>query len=113
MGVAHVLQFRRVRETLSRSRAGPETIAIYCLLSTSNVIGGAENPEPTLILHSSSRVQFMAPVSEFQEITLSSSTSGVATVNSFAGAAAERHCVSKLRIILVLGQQIVHFSPFF
>src|SRR6516162_6631296 len=35
---------------------GPETIATYCLPSTSKVIGGAEKPEATLILHNSSRV---------------------------------------------------------
>src|ERR1700738_4302697 len=34
---------------------GPETIAIYCLPLTSNVIGGAEKPEPTLIFHNWSR----------------------------------------------------------
>src|SRR6266481_728587 len=31
---------------------GPDAIAIYCLPLTSNVIGGAPNPAPTLILHS-------------------------------------------------------------
>src|SRR5580700_10869541 len=35
---------------------GPDTIAIYCLPLTSNVIGGAEKPEPTLIFHNSSSV---------------------------------------------------------
>jgi hypothetical protein len=35
---------------------GPETIAIYCLPLTSNVIGGAEKPEPTLIFHNWSSV---------------------------------------------------------
>src|SRR5205085_6900453 len=35
---------------------GPETIATYCLPLTSNVIGGAAKPEPTLIFHSSSSV---------------------------------------------------------
>src|SRR6266849_10267253 len=35
---------------------GPDAIAIYCLPSTSNVIGGAPNPAPTLIFHSWSRV---------------------------------------------------------
>src|SRR5262249_11392679 len=35
---------------------GPDTIATYCLPLTSNVIGGAEKPEPTLIFHSSSSV---------------------------------------------------------
>ena len=33
----------------------PDAIAMYCLPLTSNVIGGAEKPEPTLIFHSSSR----------------------------------------------------------
>src|SRR6202035_5446558 len=35
---------------------GPETIATYCLPLASNVIGGAEKPEPTLIFHNWSRV---------------------------------------------------------
>jgi hypothetical protein len=30
---------------------GPDAIAIYCLPLTSNVIGGAPNPAPTLIFH--------------------------------------------------------------
>src|SRR5262249_16966818 len=33
---------------------GPDTIATYCLPPTSKVMGGAENPEPTLIFHNSS-----------------------------------------------------------
>ena len=32
---------------------GPEMIATYCFPLTSNVIGGAEKPEPTLIFHNS------------------------------------------------------------
>src|SRR5215813_283667 len=35
---------------------GPDTMATYCLPLTSNVIGGAEKPEPILIFHSSSSV---------------------------------------------------------
>src|SRR6202030_2050371 len=35
---------------------GPDTIATYCLPLASNVIGGAEKPEPRLIFHNSSRV---------------------------------------------------------
>src|ERR1019366_5852597 len=34
----------------------PDVIAKYCLLLTSNVIGGVEIPAPTLIFHSSSSV---------------------------------------------------------
>src|SRR5260370_39031538 len=32
---------------------GPDAIATYCLPLTSNVIGGAAKPEPTLIFHRS------------------------------------------------------------
>jgi hypothetical protein len=35
---------------------GPDAIATYCLPLTSKVIGGAVNPEPTLIFQSCSSV---------------------------------------------------------
>src|SRR3954452_5346877 len=41
---------------LSAMRLSPDRMAMYCLPFTSNVIGGALKPTPTLIFHSCSRV---------------------------------------------------------
>jgi hypothetical protein len=55
--VALLPEFRRTDQSRVREPGlGPDTIATYLLPLTSNVIGGAEKPEPTLTFHSSSSV---------------------------------------------------------
>jgi hypothetical protein len=56
-GLTLVLQFRVFASCPLEPGLGPDTFpTYYCLPLTSNVIGGAEKPEPTLIFYSSSSV---------------------------------------------------------